>query len=159
MTARAQSMEHRPAGWWLLRPSYVRYVLAALAAALALTVAFVGSVLTGESNSTGGVNGLVEGLSGDSSSFLSSIGFLAPLGFAFVAGMVSTVNPCGFAMLPAYLGLYLGSNEVGRDQTHALQRIARAVKVGGVVTVGFILLFGVTGIVIGAGAQGFWGRS
>ena len=155
MTVRAQTMGHRPAGRWLLRPGYVRYVLAALAAASALTVAFVGGALTGESNSTGGVNGLVEGLSGDSSSFLSSIGFLAPLGFAFVAGMVSTVNPCGFAMLPAYLGLYLGSNEVGRDQTHALQRIARAVKVGGVVTVGFILLFGVTGIVIGAGAQGF----
>ncbi|HSJ36530.1 MAG TPA: hypothetical protein VLB85_15900, partial [Acidimicrobiia bacterium] len=27
---------------------------------------------------------------------------------AFAAGMISTVNPCGFAMLPAYLGYFLG---------------------------------------------------
>ncbi|RSM85231.1 hypothetical protein DMH04_18245 [Kibdelosporangium aridum] len=30
---------------------------------------------------------------------------LDTLGFALVAGMVATVNPCGFAMLPAYLTL------------------------------------------------------
>ena len=30
-------------------------------------------------------------------------------GFAFAAGMVATINPCGFPMLPAYLGLYVGN--------------------------------------------------
>ena len=32
----------------------------------------------------------------------------APLALAFTAGMVATVNPCGFAMLPAYLSYFLG---------------------------------------------------
>jgi cytochrome c biogenesis protein CcdA len=27
---------------------------------------------------------------------------------AFVSGVVATVNPCGFAMLPAYLSYFLG---------------------------------------------------
>ena len=127
-----------------------------LTASLALTIAFIGGILTGESSATGGVNGFVEGLSGNSSTFLGDIGFLAPLGFAFAAGMVSTVNPCGFAMLPAYLGLYLGSDDLGEGQRrHPIWRMGRAVKVGAVVTFGFILLFGIAGIVIGAGAQGF----
>lgn len=30
------------------------------------------------------------------------------LGFAFAAGAVATVNPCGFALLPAYLARQLG---------------------------------------------------
>ena len=28
--------------------------------------------------------------------------------FAFTAGLLSTVNPCGFAMLPAYLSFFMG---------------------------------------------------
>ena len=32
----------------------------------------------------------------------------APLGLAFAAGLVATINPCGFAMLPAYLSFFLG---------------------------------------------------
>ena len=43
---------------------------------------------------------------------VSNISTLIPLGYAFGAGMVSAVNPCGFAMLPAYLGLYLGTREL-----------------------------------------------
>ena len=78
---------------------------------MALTASILGALATGDENVTGGINGLIEGLSGRSSSGLDSIGVLAPLGFAFAAGMVSTVNPCGFAMLPAYLGLYIGSND------------------------------------------------
>ena len=31
----------------------------------------------------------------------------APLAAAFTAGMVATVNPCGFAMLPAYLTFFM----------------------------------------------------
>ena len=34
-----------------------------------------------------------------------NISLIIPLGYAFGAGMVSTGNPCGFAMLPAYLGV------------------------------------------------------
>jgi len=35
----------------------------------------------------------------------------APLAIAFAAGLLAAVNPCGFALLPGFLGLYLG----GRD--------------------------------------------
>ena len=137
----------------LLIPSvntWKSYILPGLAAVAALTVAVVGAHLTGEVSGTSGVNGFVESLSGRSSSYLGNISFLAPLGFAFAAGMASTVNPCGFAMLPAYLGLYLGSGEEGK---HSVHRLAKALLVGGMVTFGFILLFGVAGIVIGAGAR------
>ncbi len=137
----------------LLLPSintWRSYILPGLAAVAALAAAVVGAYLSGEASGTSGVNGFVESLSGRSSSYLGNIGFLAPLGFAFAAGMASTVNPCGFAMLPAYLGLYLGSGEEGK---HSIHRLAKALLVGGMVTSGFILLFGVAGIVIGAGAR------
>ena len=32
----------------------------------------------------------------------------APLALAFASGMVAAVNPCGFAMLPAYVSFFLG---------------------------------------------------
>ena len=35
----------------------------------------------------------------------------ARLALAFSAGMVATVNPCGFALLPAYLSYFLGLEE------------------------------------------------
>ena len=119
----------------------------------ALAAAVISGILTGQENSTGGVNEFVGSLSGDSSSFLENIGFLAPLGFAFAAGMVSTVNPCGFAMLPAYLGLYLGSDEKSETKGHPIPRLGRAFLVGNVVTSGFVLLFGVAGLAISAGAK------
>ena len=87
------------------------YVLSGLLAAVALIIPIVGSLLINDDSGIDGVNGLVEALSGRSSSLLGDLGLLAPLGFAFAAGMVSAVNPCGFAMLPAYLGLYLGSGQ------------------------------------------------
>ena len=129
------------------------YALPGLAAAAALAVAVVGAYLTGGTSGTSGVNGLVETLSGSSTSYLGNISILAPLGFAFAAGMASTVNPCGFAMLPAYLGLYLGSYEEGKGRAHSIHRLAKALLVGGMVTSGFVLLFGIAGIVIGAGVR------
>ena len=88
-------------------------LLPGLIAAVALAVAYVGALIIGKDSGIDGVNGFVESLSGGSSSILGDLGLLAPLGFAFAAGMASVVNPCGFAMLPAYLGLYLGDGEQG----------------------------------------------
>ena len=124
-----------------------------LAGSLAVAIAFGGAIFAGEgADATGGVNGLVESLSGSSSTFLGNVAVLAPLGFAFTAGVVATVNPCDFAMLPAYLGLYLRSDEKEAGQ-RALPQLSRAVVVGGVVTGGLVLLFGLAGIVISAGAR------
>ena len=117
---------------------------------LALGAAIIGALITG--TTTGVVTIGAESLSSSAGNFLGSSSTLIPLGFAFGAGMVSSVNPCGFAMLPAYLGLYLG-NDDEEAEAAAVLRLRRAVVVGSVVTAGFILLFGVVGLAIAGGAQ------
>lgn len=82
------------------------------------------------------------------------------LALAFVAGAVATVNPCGFALLPAYLSYFLGLDEgdpgdgssaehaVGDGSPHAgTNPVLRALGVSSAVTLGFIAVFGVMGIV------------
>lgn len=63
---------------------------------------------------------------------------------ALTAGMVAAFNPCGFALLPAYLALFLG------DQTGArsTSSVMRALAVGASVTTGFVAVFGLAGILI-----------
>ena len=131
------------------------FVLSGLLAAVALIIPIVGSLLINHDSGIDGVNGLVEALSGRSSSLLGDLGLLAPLGFAFAAGMVSAVNPCGFAMLPAYLGLYLGSGQEEGAAVSTAGQLGKALLVGLVVTAGFVLLFGVAWLVIGLGARTF----
>jgi len=63
---------------------------------------------------------------------------------AFVAGMVATVNPCGFAMLPAYLGLFIGDRSPGSGS---------ALMVGISVSIGFVTVFGVTGLLVASGLR------
>jgi len=87
----------------------------------------------------------------EASQLLSQLAGLLPFGYAFGAGMVSAVNPCGFAMLPVYLTLYLGAENKSFHQQSALVRISKAAWVTFVVTAGFALLFGVVGIIVSAG--------
>lgn len=63
---------------------------------------------------------------------------------AFAAGMVSTVNPCGFAMLPAYLGLFLG--EKGPSRRSAL-------AIGASVSGGFVAVFLLAGLLVASGLR------
>ena len=83
--------------------------------------------------------------------FLSGLAAALPFGLAFAAGMVAAVNPCAFAMLPAYLSLYLGTEESGFSERSAPSRALRALVVGCVVSLGFVVLFGLAGAVISAG--------
>ena len=115
-----------------------------------LVIAVGGALITG--SEIGTVTEGVESLSSSSSTFLSRVGDWFPLGFAFSAGMVSTVNPCGFAMLPAYLGLYMGDADAAH-QAGTAQRLERALLVGSTMTAGFALMFAVTGLLIGLGAS------
>jgi cytochrome c biogenesis protein CcdA len=89
----------------------------------------------------------VESMSARFSGLLLSLGTKAPLGYAFVAGMVASVNPCGFVLLPAYLGYYLGD---GRD---ARRPTRHALTVSGTMTASFALLFGLAGIVASQAAS------
>jgi cytochrome c biogenesis protein CcdA len=76
----------------------------------------------------------------------------APLALAFAAGLVATINPCGFAMLPAYLSYFVGTGNEDQSRTETLQR---ALYVGGIVSLGFLTVFGTTGVLIAAGTAGF----
>lgn len=69
----------------------------------------------------------------------------APLALAFGAGMLATVNPCGFAMLPAYLGYFLGVDARDRD---VRTTIGRSLGVGLSVSGGFLVVFSVVGLAI-----------
>ena len=130
-------------------------LLPLLLAVVALAIPVAGALIIGRGDGIDGVNGFVESLSGNSSSWLGDLGLLAPLGFAFAAGMVSAVNPCGFAMLPAYLGLYLGSDQENKGPANPLKQLGKATLVGGSVTAGFVVLFAAVGMVIGFGARTF----
>jgi cytochrome c-type biogenesis protein len=83
--------------------------------------------------------------------WLTELAAVLPFGFAFGVGMVAAVNPCGFAMLPAYLSLYLGAHEEDFGKRSSMSRLLRALLVGVVVSSGFVLLFGLAGLVISAG--------
>jgi cytochrome c-type biogenesis protein len=74
----------------------------------------------------------------------------AELALAFSAGMVATVNPCGFAMLPAYLSYFLGlevrsAGPDGRPGPEQRAPVTRALMVSAAVTAGFLVVFGVMG--------------
>ena len=74
----------------------------------------------------------------------------ARLTFAFTAGIVATVNPCGFAMLPAYLSFFLGiDRRAGEGSSRA--GVGRALATGAVVTTGIVVVFGIVGIALSAG--------
>lgn len=74
------------------------------------------------------------------------------LTYAFTAGMVATVNPCGFAMLPAYVSYYLATEEEGLPPLSWPLRLIRALIVGGTLTAGFLSLFLVIGTAVSLGA-------
>ena len=70
----------------------------------------------------------------------------APLALAFGAGMLASVNPCGFAMLPAYLSYFVGSDD-GRTRNSSAAA-GRALGVGGSLTAGFVVTFAAIGLVV-----------
>ena len=61
-------------------------------------------------------------------------------------GMVATVNPCGFAMLPAYLSYFLGLE--GSDADVPRASVAQAVRVACAVAAGFLAVFAVAGTAV-----------
>ena len=63
------------------------------------------------------------------------------MGLAFGAGLVAALNPCGFAMLPAYLALVVQGENVGRRAA-----VGRAVTATAAMALGFLTVFGGFGI-------------
>ena len=73
--------------------------------------------------------------------------FNGPFALALTTGMVATVNPCGFALLPAYLSAFMGLDD-GDDHTSSAKAVGKALKVSAVLTIGFVTVFALLGIVI-----------
>ena len=63
------------------------------------------------------------------------------LGLAFAAGMVAAFNPCGFAMLPAYLTLV-----IQREGGGQLAAVGRALAATAAMALGFLAVFGTFGL-------------
>lgn len=78
-----------------------------------------------------------------------------PLGFAFGAGMLAAFNPCGFALLPAYLSLHLRGSSGKAKALNLVTALLKGLLISLLVTVGFVSVFGLVGVVAGAGGRFF----
>ena len=67
-----------------------------------------------------------------------------PYAFALAAGMAATVNPCGFALLPAYLSAFVGIEHRGGRAG----AVGRAFTVSLALTAGFMLVFDTFGLIV-----------
>ncbi len=85
--------------------------------------------------------------------FVSDFAGALPFGYAFGAGMVTTVSPCGVAMLPAYISLNLGDPSQEHEPPSSLKRGARAFLISLAVTLSFVALFAVVGSIVSAGGN------
>lgn len=79
---------------------------------------------------------------------------LGLLGFALAAGALATVNPCGFVMLPALVAVQL-QRATGSAEHDRAALVLRGVAFGLQATAGFLLVFGLLGLVVGLGARSF----
>jgi cytochrome c biogenesis protein CcdA len=75
------------------------------------------------------------------------------IGFAFSAGAVAFIKPCGFDMLPTYISYFVESNTqqiitASNSRLISVRRLTRGGFVGLLVTAAFIATFGLAGIAI-----------
>jgi cytochrome c-type biogenesis protein len=68
-----------------------------------------------------------------------------PIALALTAGVIVAFNPCGFAMLPAYMSYFVGKSATDAERPLP-QRLSRAALVAGVVTLGFVTVYGTIGL-------------
>src|SRR5215469_3712491 len=124
----------------------LRQVLAGIAVVVALCAAIIGAFLGREES---GLALTIATASGGATDILQAIGDRVPLGYAFAVGMAAAVNPCGFALLPTYLGLYLGTASArGQRPSLAPSVVGRAALVSASMTTSFVGLFGAIGLVL-----------
>jgi cytochrome c biogenesis protein CcdA len=73
----------------------------------------------------------------------------APLLLAVTAGMLGAVNPCGFALLPAYLSVLVAGDRSGPDGPRATAAaVGRALRCTAALTAGYVAVFGAFGLVL-----------
>jgi len=126
---------------------YKRIITTVAWVALALSVSIIASILANLTNFQG-VNTAMESVSGAVQGLLSNVVGATGL-FSFSAGVVSAVNPCGFAMLPAYLGLYMSMGIDDKTSIHYKQMILKGLFIGCSVGLGILSLFLLAGLITG----------
>lgn len=73
----------------------------------------------------------------------------APLALGFTAGLFAVLNPCGFAMLPAYLSFFLvGDTDDATTASDLRAGVRRAIVVALSVSAGFAALFALIGFIV-----------
>ena len=72
--------------------------------------------------------------------------------FAFTAGTVAAFNPCGAAMFPAYVGFHLSKSSSSLSPFFIL---IKGLFIGFTLTIGFVVVFGVFGILMALGFRLF----
>lgn len=72
------------------------------------------------------------------------------LALALGAGLLAAVNPCGFALLPAYLSLLI----LGERPPTRIRAVLRALRLTAAMTLGFAAVFAVFGLAIAPVASG-----
>jgi len=84
----------------------------------------------------------------------------APLALAFGAGVFAVFNPCGFALLPAFVSYTAGRHvspsldeRAADDETPVATRLLRGLGLGVPLTAGFLLVFLVAGGILSVGGQ------
>lgn len=82
---------------------------------------------------------------------VSNLASLLPVGYAFAAGMVASVNPCGALMLPSYILFQLGADE--EDPPSVVDQIFKSLRIAMAATAGFAVIFGAVGLVVSAGGR------
>ena len=65
--------------------------------------------------------------------------------YSFILGVLAAVNPCGFVLLPTYLIFFLGTREEPNLKTG--ERLRRALVVSSGISLGFLALFFVIGVI------------
>ncbi|MFC4019295.1 cytochrome c biogenesis CcdA family protein [Micromonospora sp. GCM10011542] len=76
----------------------------------------------------------------------------APYGLALGAGLLAAVNPCGFALLPAYLSMLILGDDPATDRA-PFAPVGRALALTGAMTVGFVAVFGTFGLLAAPAAD------
>jgi len=94
---------------------------------------------------------LIVGFRGRLEGAVSNLASVLPVGYAFAAGMVASVNPCGALMLPSYIFFQLGVDDEASVST--VERVLKALRFAIATTAGFAVIFGLVGAVVSVGGR------
>jgi cytochrome c biogenesis protein CcdA len=67
---------------------------------------------------------------------------------ALTAGMLGAVNPCGFALLPAYLSVLVAGDAAEPQRADSRRAVGRALRCTVALTCGYVLVFGAFGLAL-----------